>query len=181
MSESSSPPCDPLDPQPSELHRDAVFDELLSPLLRILAESLDVREIFARISAEASRIVPHEFLILGLFSEDRQRGRMIALSGDLPDGLEVEAVPDQLRLPAEGDGFVLNDIRLQTGGCTVTGQLRIAGKEPRQPIEIEHPVLRELVGVRGFRSFLCVPVRLSGGELGGLFFCSTAGRCLHRN
>ena len=174
MSESSSPPCDPPDPQPSDPHRGAGPDELLSPLLGILAESLDVREIFARISAEASRIVPHEFLILGLVSEDHQRGRMIALSGDLPEDLEETAVPEQLRIPAETDGYVLNDVRMQTGSRTVTGELRVAGKEPRQPIEIEHPVLRELVGVRGFRSFLCVPVRLSGGELGGLFFCSTA-------
>src|SRR5689334_14491771 len=44
--------------------------DFLAPLLQALAESLDVREIFARISAEARRIVPHDFLMLGLLSED---------------------------------------------------------------------------------------------------------------
>jgi hypothetical protein len=33
--------------------------DFLGPLLRALAETLDVREIFARISAEARRVVPH--------------------------------------------------------------------------------------------------------------------------
>lgn len=60
--------------------------EFLGPLLRTLAESLDVREIFARISAEARRIVPHDFLMLGLLSEDRQRVRVVALCGGPPAG-----------------------------------------------------------------------------------------------
>lgn len=42
--------------------------EFLGRLLRTLAESLDEREIFARISAEARRIVPHDFPILGIMS-----------------------------------------------------------------------------------------------------------------
>ena len=59
--------------------------DFLGPLLRALAESLDVREIFARISAEARRVVPHEFLMMGIMSPDRQRVRILALSGD-PSG-----------------------------------------------------------------------------------------------
>jgi transcriptional regulator with GAF, ATPase, and Fis domain len=174
MAESSMPSGSLPDPQPPESNHDPVSGDFLGPLLRILAESLDVREIFARISAEACRIVPHDFLILGLFSEDRQRGRMIALSGDLPEGLEDTTVPDQLRLAAESDGYVLSDVRMQTGSRTLTGELRVAGKDPRRTIEIESRVLGELVSVRGFRSFMSVPVRLRGGELGGLFFCSSA-------
>jgi hypothetical protein len=72
-------------------------DDFLGPLLRALAESLDVQEIFARISAEARRIVPRDFLMLGLLSEDHQRVRVTALSGDLPATPEDIVVPDPLR------------------------------------------------------------------------------------
>jgi hypothetical protein len=48
-------------------------DAFLSALLHTLAESLDVREIFARISEESRRIVRHDFLLLGLLSEDHLR------------------------------------------------------------------------------------------------------------
>src|SRR2546425_1523338 len=111
LSLSSSSP----DPQPAAPNRDAGSSDFLGPLLRTLAESLDVREIFARISAEACRIVPHDFLILGLLSEDRQRARLIALSGDLSEGTEDLAVPDQLRLGAEADAYLVNDLRMQAG------------------------------------------------------------------
>jgi transcriptional regulator with GAF, ATPase, and Fis domain len=174
MAEISSPSGERADPQQPESNREPGCGDLLGPLLRTLAESLDVREIFARISAEAGRIVPHDFLILGLLSEDHQRSRLIALSGDLPEGLQDHTVPDQLRVVCESDGFVLNDVRMRAGSRTVTGGLRVDGKEPHELIEVEQPLLRELVSVRGFRSFLSVPVRLRGGELGGLFFCSTA-------
>jgi two-component system response regulator AtoC len=174
MAESSMPSGSLPDPQPPESNHDPVSGDFLGPLLRTLAESLDVREIFARISAEACRIVPHDFLILGLLSENRQRARLLALSGDLSEGAEEMTVPDQLRLVSETDGYVLNDVRMQTGSRAITGGLRIDGKEPLQLIEVEQPLLHELVSVRGFRSFLNVRVRLRGGELGGLFFCSTA-------
>src|SRR5258705_2223196 len=115
MAKSSMPSGSPPDPQPPESNHDPVSGDFLGPLLRTLAESLDVREIFAQISAEACRIVPHDFLILGLLSEDRQRAKLIALSGDLSEGAEEMTVPDQLRLVSETDGYVLNDVRMQTG------------------------------------------------------------------
>src|SRR5215510_10881448 len=90
--------------------------DFLGPLLHALAESLDVREIFARISAEARRIVPHDFLMLGLLSEDHQRVRVIALSGDLGDIPADMAIPDSLRLPIEQGEFVMSDVRAQPGG-----------------------------------------------------------------
>src|SRR2546425_6925103 len=115
MAESSSMLNSSPDHKPPEPNSDPGCGDVLSPLLRTLAESLDVREIFARISAEACRIVPHDFLILGLLSEDRQRARLIALSGDLSEGTEDLAVPDQLRLGAEADAYLVNDLRMQAG------------------------------------------------------------------
>ena len=56
--------------------------EYLGPLLRTLAETLDVRQIFERLSAR--RILPHEFLItsdhlpLGVASAERREARAAA-------------------------------------------------------------------------------------------------------
>jgi len=49
----------------TETAREGVTESgsFLGPLLNALAESLDVREIFARISDEAHRIVSHDFLM----------------------------------------------------------------------------------------------------------------------
>jgi len=73
--------------------------DFLGGLLHALAESLDVREIFARISEAAARAVPHDFLMLGVWSEDRQRVRLMALSGDLPGIPGDVPVPESMREP----------------------------------------------------------------------------------
>jgi len=164
MPEPSSPPDRPPD------------DGVLAPLLQVLAETLDVREIFARISAEARRIVPHDFLMLGLIAGDREHIRVLALSGDMPPGVPTEVtVPDPLRFAIEYEAFVLNDMKAQPGGRTVAGRLRTPGKEPPRTVEAEvQPLFHQLVQVRGLRSFMRVIVRLRGGVLGGLVFCSTS-------
>jgi len=147
--------------------------DFLAPLLQALAESLDVREIFARISAEARRIVPHDFLMLGLLSEDHARVRVIALSGDLPRTPADVALPDALRFAIESGDFVVGDVRLGAGGRTITGMLRPSDRAQARPIEYEaQPLFRELVA-QGLRAFLRVSVRLRGGVLGGLIFCAT--------
>jgi hypothetical protein len=95
-------------------------DEYPGSLLGTLAESLDVPEIFARISAEARRIVPHDFLMLGLLSDDHQRVRVMALSGDLPVVPGNVVLPEAPRGPIEGGGdFVLSDIALSGHGAGV--------------------------------------------------------------
>src|SRR5882724_5026791 len=118
MAESSTPSSSLPDPQPPESNHDPVSGDFLGPLLRALAESLDVREIFARISAEARRIVPHDFLMLGLLSEDHQRVRVIALSGDLPETPGDVYIPNPLRLAIENEAFVLTDVKAGAGGDT---------------------------------------------------------------
>src|SRR5262245_66247738 len=97
MPETSSPP----DRSPD--------DGVLGPLLQVLAESLDVREIFARISAEARRIVPHDFLVLGLLAEDHSHVQVAALSGELPENTGIAIIPQALRVETESEAYVLND------------------------------------------------------------------------
>jgi hypothetical protein len=71
--------------------------EFLGPLLRTLAETLDVREIFDKIAAEARRLVPHEFLFLGRLTEGRERIEFIAFAGELPEGLTSVAIQESHR------------------------------------------------------------------------------------
>src|SRR2546422_5568842 len=54
--------------------------ETLGPLLNVLAQSLDVREVFARISALARHTVPHDCLLFGLVTEDGEHYRVVAVS-----------------------------------------------------------------------------------------------------
>jgi transcriptional regulator with GAF, ATPase, and Fis domain len=149
------------------------LDEFLGPLLRTLAESLDVREIFARISAEARRVVPHEFLMLGLLSEDRQRVRPIALSGELPATADI-VLTGALRLAIEREAFLLFDMGPRPGTATISGWIQAEGSASRAPIELDNqPFFQQLVA-KGLRSFLRVPIHLRGGVLGGLVFCTRA-------
>ena len=45
-------------------------EEIFGLLLNVLAQSLDVQEVFARISALARQTVPHDCLLFGLVTED---------------------------------------------------------------------------------------------------------------
>ena len=147
-------------------------DDFLSRLLQTLAESLDVREIFARISAEARNIVPHDFLMLGLLSEDGQRVRVMALSGDVSDASMDVVLEGQLRIAVERGSYVTNDVEEMPGGRTLKARIRYEGSDKFEPIEVENqPLFRELLA-RGIRAYLRVPVQLRGGVLGGLVFCS---------
>lgn len=133
-----------------------------------------MREIFERISAEARRIVPHDFLMLGPLSEDRQRVRPIALSGELPECVGDVALAGQLRLAVEKQAFVTHDSKARPDGRTITARICFEGGETFEPIEMEmQPLFRQLL-LRGLRSYLRVPVNLRGGVLGGLIFCSSA-------
>src|SRR5437899_10903489 len=58
------------------------IEETLGPLLNVLAQSLDVQEVYARISALARQTVPHDCLILGLVTEDGECYSVVAVSED---------------------------------------------------------------------------------------------------
>src|SRR5215510_6070016 len=111
-------------------------DAFLGPLLRTIAQSLDVGDIFARISEEARRIVPHDFLYFGhLLDEHRQRIRLIALSGTLPDGLRELDVPPAMRPTFDVEAVVLNEMTPRDED-TIAGTLRTNGDSVGRPVEI---------------------------------------------
>ena len=62
----------------------------MGPLLNVLAQSLDVREVFARISALARHTVPHDCLLFGLVAEDGEHYRVVAVSEEEPRAALLE-------------------------------------------------------------------------------------------
>lgn len=135
----------------------AEVDELrklkaLDGLLATLTDVLDVRQVFDRVSGIARPVIPHDAIILGRVTPDRQSIRIWAHSA-VPEGVPV---PDVIRLPDPGllsrdwDFMLLDDI-------TASEELR----------RLNHPLLRF-----GFRSVLRVPLKEDGLVVGGLNFVS---------
>ena len=117
-------------------------------LLETLAESLDVREVFQRLSDELQSILPHDMMVL---TELRARTlRIVAATGEC-------------------------DIPIPPGGITLTeGELarRVDTEIIRDiPAEFTAGTERErLILASGLKSWLRVPVRLSGEVSGSLSF-----------
>jgi len=113
--------------------------------------------------------------MFGLLTEDRQRVRVYALSGELKESPNEIPIPPALGYDVDEVAYVVNDARVTEGGATVAAVIRTAADPSPRPIEVDLQALqRELVIARGFRSFMRVSVRVRGRLLGGLIFCSRA-------
>jgi transcriptional regulator with GAF, ATPase, and Fis domain len=121
-------------------------------LLGALTSVLDVREVFDRVSEISRTVLPHDALILGRATPDRQGIRIWAHSA-IPEGIavpEVVPLPDPDLLNRDWDFMLLDDI-------TLNEQLR----------RLNHPLLKF-----GFRAVLRVPLKEDGVIVGGLNFLS---------
>ena len=131
-----------------ELRRLKAVDGLLAALTSVL----DVREVFDRVSEISRAVIPHDALILGRATPDRQGIRIWAHSA-MPEGIavpEVVPLPDPDLLNRNWDFMLLDDI-------TVDEQVR----------RLNHPLLKF-----GFRAVLRVPLKEDGVIVGGLNFVS---------
>src|SRR2546421_284929 len=104
--------------------------ETLGPLLNVLAQSLDVQEVFARISALARQAVPHDCLLFGLVTEDGERYRVVAVSEDDQRAalLGTSFAPPSPGL-AQEDFAIFRHLRIisgRTGGEGLEGVVRTA-------------------------------------------------------
>jgi two-component system response regulator FlrC len=126
--------------------------EALAELLPMVAGSLDVREVFERLSHVTRRVLPHDAMALVLIDDDREHVRFYAVSADIdfdrPDVLPIPA-GERARILGEPWEFLLiHDAR-----------------------DLED--WKDLPPVRaGYRSSLRVPIRSSGDLLGGVNFLS---------
>jgi transcriptional regulator with GAF, ATPase, and Fis domain len=151
--------------------------EALESLVPALSRALDIREVFDQLSAAAKEILPHDQLVLALFSDDPKAIRIHASTGESasPDDSPAPGAdsarwhppvastisPPETR-PAisvcppdrvDWSSFLVRDLSLQSPCC---------GEDFER--------LRE----QGMRSLLRVPVLLRGKVAGGLTFLSRA-------
>src|SRR6266446_6274594 len=141
-------------------------EDPLGPLLNVLAQSLDVREVFNQISAVARQAVPHDRLMFGLITPDGEHYRVIASSENESQAALAEVPLSALsqRLLKE-DFAIFHHVRMLPGKTwACAGQMRTASNSADQPFEW-HP---NLPWARGYESWMRLTVRLRGGVLGFL-------------
>lgn len=144
-------------------------DATIGWLLQTLAESLDVRETFARISETARQAIPHDLLIL---SEHHPVVRIVALSEEIEELSVAYTIPDAVQALNERE-YVFDADLVDEGSQTFAGWFRFGDGAPDwHAIFDDFPMASELVHTRGLRTFLRVPVRLRGVTVGALLFCS---------
>jgi transcriptional regulator with GAF, ATPase, and Fis domain len=153
----------------------------LGPLLKVLAQSLDVREVFAQVSAVARQAIPHDGLMFGLITADGERYRILASSELASSGAssEDESRPGLRESPLSAlsrrllkeDFAIVHHVQTlpgKTWGCT--GQMRTASSGVDERFEW-HP---NVPWARGYESWMRLTVRLRGGVLGFLNVLSHA-------
>ncbi len=150
----------------------APTEDTLGPLLNVLAQSLDVREVFNQISAVARQTVPHDHLMFGLITADGEHYRILASSEDESQAALAEVPLSALsRRLLKEDFAIFHHVRTlpgKTWGCA--GQMRTASGGVDEPFEW-HP---NLPWARGYESWMRLTVRLRGGVLGFLNVLSHA-------
>src|SRR5712691_7689828 len=148
-------------------------EETLGPLLNVLAQSLDVQEVFTRISALARQSVAHDCLLFGLVTADGERYRVMAVSEDEPRTalLGKSFAPPSPGL-AQEDFAIFRHLRMlpgKTAGLEGTVRTASSGADVRFEWHPGPPWV-----AMGYPSWLRLTVRLRGDVLGFLNFLSRA-------
>jgi len=131
----------------------------LEGLSATLAESLDIREVFPKVSEAAKKVLPHHALVLTKLEPSRRTIRLLAIAGehDVPRLPEVLSISDAELSRRVLDFELLRDI----------------------PAELNPPTTEreKLMVASGMRSWLRVPVWLAGEARGSIgFFHREPGR-----
>src|SRR3989441_12339903 len=148
-------------------------EEIFGLLLNVLAQSLDVQEVFARIAALTRQTVPHDCLLFGLVTVDGERYRVVAVSEDEPRAalLGQSFAPPSPGLAHE-DFAIFRNFRSLPGKTEgLEGLVRTASSGADVRFEW-HPGPPWVP--MGYPSWLRLAVRLGGDVLGFLNFLSRA-------
>ena len=148
--------------------------DALERLIPALTDTLDVRAVFVQISRIAQEIIPHDFLSLGLLSEDRRRVRIHAKHGANDDVTETSEypVPGPIMALHDRDYLMTRDavpiadhrLRLHFPATDSSGPSTL-------DIEADDFWWRVYTAL-GIRSALRAAVRRNGIPIGGLEFNS---------
>ena len=102
--------------------------EILGPLLNVLAQSLDVRAVFAQISALARQTVPHDLLHFGVVTDDHRHLRLLALSAEQPGTGPEVPMSEEAQRTVEEDFAIIHHVRPRRGDVwALEGRVRSAG------------------------------------------------------
>jgi transcriptional regulator with GAF, ATPase, and Fis domain len=147
--------------------------ESLWALMPVVASTLDIREIFQRVSAIAREAIPHDALGIQLFEVERSTIVAYVVSDRLPgasweypilreiDEPAVDVIVDDWFEGADGSNSAFMKSRFLTGAGAVQEAVVQADRNRSR-------LLRE----HGFRSFLRVPLWRESQRIGGLVFAS---------
>jgi transcriptional regulator with GAF, ATPase, and Fis domain len=124
----------------------------IDTLLGTLAEALDVREVFERISAGVRPALPHDVLVLTEFQPGERAFRVVTYAGSADAPIPMQPI----ELTEEESQRRLNDFELVHDIAT-----ELAADTARN----------RAMRASGMRSWLRVPVRLGGEVQGSLGFC----------
>ena len=126
--------------------------DTLDRLLNTMAEALDIRDIFAEVSASVRGGLPHDILMLTAWAEDGKSFRVYAMAGaqvDDPDFWAPTILTEEERALLHRDPYVIRDVASEITRTSVRGRVF------------------DLLDVC---SALRVPMPLSTGVFGSLFF-----------
>lgn len=151
--------------------------ESLAALLPVVASTLDIREIFERVSAIAKEALPHDALGIQLFQPERNSIVAYVVSERLAG--ETWDYPIVRELDEPDLDLLIEDSWLEDDGRVGVMRGRFVPGDAGVPVP-PGDVLVKVEGVRsrllrehGFRSYLRVPLRREGRRVGYLVFAAT--------
>jgi transcriptional regulator with GAF, ATPase, and Fis domain len=125
--------------------------DAINALLPMMANVLDIREIFNQVSAVVKPVLPHDLLVLSSLSADRKVMNVDALSGEPAPELWTPMPVRELDLKLAVEPLLIPDVEAE------------ADLEPERCRKCR---------ALGARSLLKIPLRLDGGYIGALIFLS---------
>jgi transcriptional regulator with GAF, ATPase, and Fis domain len=145
--------------------------EALEALLATIADALDVRVVFPRMSAVIQEVIPHVTVSLALLTPDR-----LGVKVHVASNYEVGDLPEY-RFTTEGETIGANWRSFVAHDCTVLeeGVVRVqtSGPEAAEPAFVElrpGPPWTRILSELGVRSLLRVPVRIKDHPIGAISF-----------
>jgi transcriptional regulator with GAF, ATPase, and Fis domain len=145
----------------------------LEALLPTIADALDVRAVFPRMSAVIQDVIPHVTIALALLTPDRAGVRIhVASNYDVQDMPEYRFSNEDETIRTSWRSFLVYD-------CTIPeeGVVRAQTSPPGaiEPVFVElrpGPFWTRLLTHQGLRSFFRVPVRIKDEPVGAISFGS---------